>query len=115
MTLLLTLAVCVESKFAHCLLSGVTCGIAQGLTWREVPAPAPQPGRPPLRDAASLIQFSYHKSLEVRPPCSSCPEAEGVCFKLVLEWQGTQGCVASHFFFGVCRQSAQQRAQGHPL
>lgn len=51
----------------------------QGLTWREVPAPAPQPGRPPLLDAATLIKYAYHKSLEVRPPYSSCLQAGGVC------------------------------------
>ncbi len=91
---------------------------AQGLSWREVPAPAPQPGRPPLLDAAALIKFSYNKSLEVRPPCSSWSEAEGVCLNLVLEWQELLLKHASlHWLHCLpvlverCRKSAQQHAQ----
>ncbi len=88
----------------------------QGLTWREVPALAPQPGRPPLLDAAALIKFSYKNCLEVRPPCSHVRRLQvyaGVCLRLVLEWQALLHARLRCLPVLVerCRQSAQRHAQ----
>jgi len=75
-TSLLTSIACDESEFAqrHAVRN------AQGLTWREVPAPAAQPGTASAAGRGGAHQVRVRNMpREVRPPWSPSPGAEGVC------------------------------------